>query len=287
MDKVSIIIPARNEKYLQKTVNDILAKARGDIEVIAVLDNYWPNPPLPDDKRLIILHNGYARGMRGAINGGAAIAKGKYLLKCDAHCMFDEGFDIKLIEDIEPDWVVVPRRKRLNAETWSLETGKSDVDYEYLSYPGNRGNWSEGLHGRIWAERAIRRAELVLDENMSAQGSCWIMEKDLYEKLELEDEQNYGTFNHEFQEIGLKAWLSGGAVMTNKKTWYAHLHKNKANGGRGYHLPAEELEKGTAYTNKWLTDSAWDKQTKPFSWLIEKFWPVPTWPENWKEVMYP
>ena len=77
MEKVSIIIPARNEIFLQKTVADLLSKAAGDIEVIAVLDGYWPDPPLPYDKRVIQIHRGKAKGMRAAINAAAGIAKGK------------------------------------------------------------------------------------------------------------------------------------------------------------------------------------------------------------------
>lgn len=276
---VSVIIPSRNEEFLQKTINDILFKAKGDIEIIAILDGYWVDTPINDPK-VIYLHRGQPRGMRSAINSGVAIAKGKYILKCDAHCLFDEEFDLKLIADCKPNWVVVPRRKRLDAPNWRIQdVGKPDVDYEYLSYPGKNGNWESGLHGKVWDARARDRAKILIDDNMSAQGSCWFMHKDYFHELELEDEENYGTFNHEFQEIGLKCWLSGGRVVTNKKTWYAHLHKNKQM-GRGYTLDGKQLEKGTAYTNRWLTNTAWHKQTLPFSWLIEKFWPVPDWPED-------
>ncbi len=36
-----------------------------------------------------------AKGMRTAINQAVAIAKGKYIMKLDAHCMVDEGIDEK------------------------------------------------------------------------------------------------------------------------------------------------------------------------------------------------
>lgn len=268
---VSIVVPSKNEVYLQKTIQDLLAKSEGQIEVIAVLDSYWPSPKLIDDDRLVVIHSGRNLGMRGAINSGVAIAKGKYILKCDAHCMFDRGFDIKLSTECDSDWVVIPRRKRLDARNWILEkTNKPDVDYEYLS---------KDLHGKIWEERTKNRVELLIDDNMSAQGSCWFMSKAYYAQLELEDEENYGTFSNEFQEIGLKCWLSGGRVVINKKTWYAHLHKDKEM-GRGYSIDKGQLEKGTNYANRWLTNTAWHKQTLPFNWLIEKFWPVPGWPED-------
>jgi glycosyltransferase involved in cell wall biosynthesis len=280
---VSVIIPSRNEIYLQKTVEDILKNARGEIEVIVTLDGYWVDVT-STDARVTYLHLGNAQGMRNAINSAVAVAEGKYLLKCDAHVSFDPGFDLKLAADCEDNWVVVPRRKRLDAINWKiLDNGKPDVDYEYLSFPvKDEHGQHTGLHGRVWEERAKKRKKLLIDDNMSAQGSCWFMHKSYYEYLELEDAENYGTFNHEFQEIGLKCWLSGGRVIVNKNTWYAHLHKDKTM-GRGYSLDGKQLEKGTSYTNRWLKNTAWHKQTLPFSWLVEKFWPVPGWPEDWKE----
>ena len=106
MAKVSVLIPARNERFLVQTVADVLQKATGSIEIIVVLDGYWPEPQLPDWPDLVIIHRGRARGMRAAINAAAAIAKGDYLMKTDAHCMFGEGFDEILKADCEDDWIV-------------------------------------------------------------------------------------------------------------------------------------------------------------------------------------
>ena len=41
MDKVSIVIPSRREPLLTPTIKDLLVKAKGEIEVIAVLEGYW------------------------------------------------------------------------------------------------------------------------------------------------------------------------------------------------------------------------------------------------------
>jgi len=97
---LSVIIPSRNEQFLFQTTKDLLAKAKGQIEVIVVLEGYWPNPEeIVNDTRVHYIHHGVAKGLRGAINAGAAIAKGKYLMKTDGHCMFDKGFDVKLAND--------------------------------------------------------------------------------------------------------------------------------------------------------------------------------------------
>ena len=288
MSKVSIVIPSRREQFLPQTVADIFSKATNDVEVIAVLEGYWPVPILPDDPRLTLIHFSEPRGMRNAINAAVSIARGGYILKCDAHVMFAEGFDEALAANCDDDWVVIPRRHRLDAENWCLQdVGKPPIDYEYLSFPDDPNDFGgPGLNGRVWTERILARLdkpEYEIDENLSAQGSAWFMKRDYFYRLELMDEKNYGTFWNEMQELGFKAWLSGGKVMTNKKTWYAHLHKGRKY-SRGYHLDSKQLTKGATYTKRWITNSAWDKQTLPFEWLIDRFWPLPGWPNNWKEV---
>lgn len=243
---ISIVIPARNEKYLNRTVEDLLEKAQGEIEIIMVLDGYWEAPI--DDPRVKVIHRGNVRGMRAGINAGVAIAKGKYILKTDAHCMFAHGFDIELQKSCEDDTVIVPRRYRLDPEKWEIiNDGRPPIDRMLLS---------PDLHGKDW--QAGNHHDQPIEETPSSQGSCWFMKRSYFYKLELMDEKTYGTFWSEFQEIGLKCWLSGGRVLVNKKTWYAHWHKT---GGRGYNLD-EKNE---------LKEFKWHKQIYPIEWLFEKF----------------
>src|SRR5687767_13818196 len=129
MTKLSVIIPSRNERFLPQTVADIYRHAVGEIQVICILDGYWPEPIIPDYPGLILLHRPESLGMRNALNSAAAIATGEYLMKCDAHCAFSEGFDQVLLADIEDNWIVIPRRDRLDAENWTRqETGKPPID---------------------------------------------------------------------------------------------------------------------------------------------------------------
>lgn len=277
---LSVVIPARNEQFLQNTIDDLLSHAEGEIEVIAVLDGYWPDPALKDDPRVKIIHRGVSHGMRAAINAGVALSKGEYILKIDAHCMVGQGFDKILIADCEDDWVVVPRRKRLDAENWCIQDcGKPDIDYMFLSAPTDPNDFGgAGLHGKLWEEknRDPELKKVEIDDLMSFQGSAWFMKKSYFYFLELMDEDTYGGFAQEAPEIGLKAWLSGGRVIVNKKTWYAHLHKGKKY-GRGYRLSNESLIHGNEATNRFITGKAWHKQIHDLKWLVEKFSPCPTW----------
>lgn len=268
----SIVIPSRNEPYLKQTIQDLLSKATGEVEIIAVLDGYWPAvDQIVDDKRVVYIHFSKSQGMRGAINSAVSIAKYEYILKIDAHCMVGERYDEVLAKDCEDNWVVVPRRYALDVKKWQIEErsdNKYPIDYMYLN---------NELHGSPWPERNTDQhlKEKKIDDLMSSQGSCWFMNRSYFEYLELMDEDNYGTFASEFQEIGLKAWLSGGRVVVNKNTWYAHWHKTE---GRGYSLGKSDGQKAVDYVERWRgRRPVWHKQKYDLKWLIDKFGKVPTW----------
>lgn len=288
-NRVSVVIPARNEQFLTKTIKDLLEKAVEDVEIIAVLDGYWPEPnQFVINSRVHYVHFGESRGMREAINAGVAVATGEFILKSDGHCMFAKGYDKALKEDCLFDWVVIPTRKRLEPESWTLrDVNKPDMNYQFLTYPQSQDLGAFGgpsLQGREWRElnRDKERAKLEIDDCMTFQGSAWFMRRDYYYWLELMDTETYGDFGKEAQEIGLKCWLSGGRVIRNKKTWYAHLHKGKKY-GRGYHLSKKGFEASSVAINKWMTEKIWHKQIRDMKWLIKKFAPVPTWPEEWQK----
>lgn len=285
MAKVSVLIPSRNEPFLQATVKDVLAKARGALEVIVVLDGYWPQPALPDDPRLIILHFGEAHGMRAGINAAVSASTGTYLLKLDAHVMLDDGFDEALKADYHEDnWILVPRRYALDPDTWAREVrtdNKYPIDAHYLCEPFERhGDSTPGLHGTAWRERRDTLINEPLIEEMSSQGSCWFMSRAHWNRLGELDAATFGSFWHEFQELGLKTWLSDGRVMVTKRTTYAHLFKG-ARHGRGYSTRGMGHETGTAFCSWFfMTDQPFAGRARSMRWLLERFWPVPTWPED-------
>ena len=287
MSKVSIVIPARNEPFLNKTIDEIYTKATGEIEVIAVLDGVIPEVLPKERPNLTLIKWETAKGMRPCINDGAAIATGKYLMKIDAHCALDEGFDEKLAEDCDEDWVVIPRRYSLADETWTPR--RAPIDYMYLSFPDPEkiGDWGgSGYHGKLWQERNYDPdlKDVLIDGAMSFQGSCWFMHHNYFYYLELMDIERYGPFWQEAQEIGPKTWYAGGRVMRNKNTWYAHLHKGKKH-GRGYFISKGSLSRAGVKTRAFIEDPVWDKKVRGLKSWVEAFWPIPTWPENWEELL--
>jgi glycosyltransferase involved in cell wall biosynthesis len=285
--KLSVIIPHRVDDYLNKTIEDLLQKAKGEVEVIIVCDGVWPSKII-DDRRVIYIHHGTIHnniGMREGINRGVALASGDYIMKVDEHVMMSEGYDVELIKDCN-GCLVIPRRKRLDAEKWeNISDGRADIDYMKIDYPFERPfDPVCGLHGSIW-DRPERK-EIMIDDVMTGQGSCYFMPKQLWLDVIKElDSEHYGPFTMECQEVMNKVWLSGGRCIVNKNVWYSHYHKGRKGKGYGFSGNQYEVfmaakEKGRQYAiDYWLTtkDFKYD-----FEWLVNKFWPIPGWPEDWK-----
>jgi glycosyltransferase involved in cell wall biosynthesis len=263
---LSVIIPSRVERYLQKTVDDLNNKAKEPIEIIVVLDGYIPEEPI---KGAVVLPMDKV-GMRACINKGMGMSQGTYVMKLDEHCMFDDGFDVKLKEDCKDNWVIVPRRYRLDADDWKImEDGRPPVDYMYQAIIGGvmRG-WKD-------LDRAEKNKDILVDDTMSFQGSCYFMHRKYwFDLIHPMDDANYGPFANEAQEICNRVWLSGGEVKVNKKTWYAHWYRTQ----NLYNFSKEQLKEfnksidaGHKYcTNYWLNE--W-RGLHDYKWLVDKFNP--------------
>jgi len=255
--KLSIVIPSAKDPCLQKTIDDIVKNAKGEYEIITILDGL---PADVTNSRIIL--NKKRCGMRESINKGVRASRGEYIMKCDSHCRFDEGFDVKILSEIMDNWVVVPRRYSLNIDTWEL-TDDKPVDYERLVI-----DKPEKIGGAVWRSRARERKNILLDENMVFQGSCWFMSRKHWDWLGGLQTEGYGTFTQEPVEIALKTWLGGGRVMINKKTWYAHKHRKF---GRTVGIRSDEISKGNAYSKDFWLNNRWEGRIHDIDWLMKSF----------------
>jgi len=276
---VSIAIPSKNEIFLKKTIEDVLEKATGEIEVFPILDGYdIPEDEVVKDRRVHYIRFTPGLGKRQGINAMVAVCKGEYVMSVDAHCMFAKGFDEQLVKDHRPKWVQVPRRHRLSAETWSLQPqsdNRPPIDYEYLMWPKKFKPMT--FHGFKWDARTREREHIPVDETITMQASCWFMTKKWFRKMGFMD-YAYERWGQEAEEISFTTWTNGGKLVTNKNTWYAHLHKGKRY-GRMYKLSRSMTRRSYAYCwKRWINDPKFHK-------LINRFMPLPGWPENWKEQL--
>lgn len=284
---VSVLIPSRNSPFLTKTIEDILANAVGEIEVIVNVDENPPESEVKDPRLTYLYPANRPIGLRKAINACAALAQGKYIMKTDDHCMFAPGFDKVLVENMEDNWIVVPRRYSLDGINWTVDKSRPYRDYHYLCYPDPHKGHDQGMHGVEWWERQEERSGLKydIDDNPQFQGSCWFMSKNHFDNfLHGMHEKDYGQFAQESQEITLKTWLGGGAVKVNKKTWYAHLRKGR-HWGRMYKMPSDVVEGDNWGARHWVNNQE-PGMIHKFEWLInEKFPNMPTWPADWQEKL--
>lgn len=309
---LSILIPARNEMFLVKTIEDILTNIEADTEVIAVLDGNWADPPIPQNDRVNVIYVPKSIGQRAATNLACKLSKAKYVMKCDAHCSFDKGFDRKMIEAFKEtgDWVtMVPIMRNLWAFDWKCyhcgwkkyqgptpqkcdQCGKTDRLKRKIVWVGKHNPQSTSFcfdstphfqYFEDWKHRPQYekdKKEKGLTETMSVQGSCWMLTREKYWDLNISDE-NFGSWGSQGIEVACKTWLSGGQVIVNHKTWYAHMFRTQGGDfGFPYPISGRDQRQAQEYARKLFFNNNWEKQIYPLSWLLEKFWPVKGWTEE-------
>ena len=308
MADLSIIIPARNEFFLQKTIDNIFENSQADTEIIVILDGYWPNPPIADHPKVTVCHHMNSIGQRAATNEGARISQAEFIMKADAHCAFGPGFDRILMEDCQPDWTMIPMMWNLHAFDWKCKSCGNQTyqgflpteckkckgnDFEMVVVWKQRGNkvtyswrFNNEMQFKYW-KKHYRRSEVKaqgdLIETMSFIGACMLMPRKFFWELEGMDEK-HGSWGQFGTELACKTWLSGGKLITSKKTWFGHMFrtgnfKGAFGGGSSfpYKLSGQAVDRARAYSQDlWLNDK-WPKAIHPLSWLVEKFKPVPDW----------
>ncbi|MDD5013718.1 MAG: glycosyltransferase [Atribacterota bacterium] len=287
---LSIVIPSKTEVFLKNTVEDVLKKATGEIEIFPVLDGYdLKSDEIIEDERVKYIKlepTWYCKKRHGINKVIYELAKGKYVMSLDAHCMMDYGFDEVLIKDLEEDWIAIPRRNRLDAKNWCIQKqsdSRPPIDYEYIMYPPKFD--PIGFHGFKWDDRTLERWNVKVDDTITMQASCWIMHKSWFEKNGFMQIEGFTGWGMEAEELCFTTWLRGGRVITNKNTWYAHLHKGREY-GRMYFLPKKETRGCNAFTFDYFVNNKVPKVIHKFSWLIEKFMPMPGWASDWEKQLY-
>ena len=224
---LSVVIPSYKDPLLEPTIESLLENSGigSDLEVIAVCDGYWPPADLiVDDSRVRYVHLGGNVGMRRAINAGVRVARGRFLMRTDEHAIFGKNYDVIMTRDCKPNWIMTPRRFFLDADKWEV-MDIPPVDYARLVIQ-NCGNGVQKFAGQNWKKRAEKRKNVMIDETMAMQGSCWLMPHDWWNKVigKLQH-KGYGPHYQDSHEMVFKTWKAGGKLMVNKNTWHAHKHR--------------------------------------------------------------
>lgn len=313
MYDLSVIIPARGEELLDRTIQDLLENIEGKTEIIAVLDGYRPDPPLTQiDPRVTIIYNPESIGQRAASNQAARLSKAKYLMKVDAHCGFDKGFDVKMLADMKDDWTMVPTMRNLHAFNWvcaddhARYQGPSgpcqfpknpkgdgpkcekpttkDLVWIHKTNPSSVSyRFDKTMHFQYFGAykhtdeyKAGVDGDLELNESMSIQGSCFMITKDKWFELDICSE-DFHSWGQQGVEVACKTWMSGGRVVVSRKTWYSHMFRTQ--GGDfsfPYHNPQSKVNENREKSRQLFQKDNWPLATRKFQWILDKFNP-PDW----------
>jgi len=310
--ELSIVIPSRCEIFLRETIGDILKNIEADTEIIAVLDGEWANPPIPINERVNIIYVPKSIGQRATANMAVRMSKAKYVMKVDAHCSFDKGFDRKMIDfmkKVGEDVVAVPVMRNLWAFDWKCykcgwkkyqgptptecpDCGETKKIKRKMIWKGKERPQSKSYcfdsepHFQYFNDYTKRPAfKKSLEENgytetMSLQGSCFMSTREKYWEWELCDEKA-GSWGNQGLEVAAKARLAGGRVLVNYDTWYAHMFRTQ---GGDFSFPYEQRGRVVQKTKKYIRDlfweNKWGKQIYPLSKIVEQFWPVKGWTDD-------
>jgi len=289
MDQValSILIPSRDEEFLGVTIQNILDNIEGNTEIIAVLDGYiTPPPKLPEDPRVVIVTLPQSIGQRAATNLACKLSSAKYVMKADAHLAFDKGFDVKMMAEMQDDWTMIPVMRNLHAFDWVCTCGyreyqgpqrpcpncgkqmKKEIIWKGKSSPQSTAyRFDKNLHFQYWKEFGdAQKGDIT--ETLSIQGSCFMLTREKYIELDICAEE-FGSWGQQGVEVACKTWLSGGRVVVNRKTWYAHMFRTQDGFSFPWPASGKAHERTRKLSHEIFLNDKWPKAIHPFKWLIE------------------
>jgi hypothetical protein len=307
--------------FLKETVEDILKNIEANTDIIVVLDGEPAIKPLEPNDRITVLELPSSVGQREALDMACRLSDAKYVMKIDAHCSFDKGFDRKMLDAFEivgDNVTMVPTMRNLHVFDWVCyhnycgwksyqgptptvcpNCGRSDKLRRRMVWVGKERPQSNSFcfdsepHFQYFNEYTKRSGykEIVnktgVTETMSLQGSCFMCTREKYWELDLGG-AHFGNWGNQGLQVACATWLSGGKVLVNHKTWYSHMFRTQGGDfGFPYPLSGRETKETKNKVKEYFWNMRHPKQIYPVSWLVEKFYPVPGWSdEDLEELKY-
>ena len=129
----------------------------------------------------------------------------------------------------------IPLEEQTNFEKkvmWIPKTNPQSSAYRF----------NKNLQFKYFPELRSKLPRKGLQETMSLQGSFFMCKREDYWKYELCDE-TWGSWGQQGSEVALKTWLSGGKVLVNFDTWYAHLFRTQSGFSFPYPMSGNSQQK--------------------------------------------
>lgn len=294
---LSVLIAARNEQFLARTVEDVLAHRRGNTEIIVVLDGCWADPPLAQHPDVTVVRVPESIGQRAAINLAAQLSRARYVMKLDAHCSVAEGFDVELVttgDELGPDVTQIPAQKNLHVWDWMCDCGQREYQSGRSECPAcgatrrmeivwtpRRGStttsWTFTSEPKFQYDKVGQAAQTGdICDVMTSLGACFVMARERFWALGGLDEQ-HGSWGSFGIEVACKSWLSGGRHVVNRRTWFAHLFRvNQI--GFPYPISGDQQDAARQRARDLWCGNTWPQQVRSLAWLVRKFGP-----EGWTQ----
>ena len=214
--ELSILVPSRDEELLEKTIEDILLHIEGETEVLVGLDG-WSQPIGDEDLYLAqFKYKGKVHfvksvkgiGQRAITNALAKASKAKYLLKCDSHVSFQQGFDKIMVSEMDNRTILAPLMGVLEPNSWTINGNKMTSRY--------------GFDTNLIMQYLPNTEEL---ETPCLQGSAFMINKENYFKWGLDDE-SLGSWGQQGVQLGILAYLNGGRCLTTRNAYFGHVFRH-------------------------------------------------------------
>lgn len=206
---VSVIIPAHNEQeWLNRTIDNIFKTAKGEIEVIVVLNGYEQEV----DNKAKVLKAALNIGERGAMNWAVKEAAKTHILRIDAHCDFSpDGWDV-MMEEVTDDKTITVAVLTAVDKQWNRLKGHWYGFARLL--PTMEAKWEK--------PNRDHSAYKTVEPNMTFTGCGFMLTKKFYEEIGGADESlpPMGAIGEEFS---VKAWVAGGKVQTRTDVMIGHI----------------------------------------------------------------
>lgn len=195
-DLVSVIIPARNEEAsIEACLTSILQQQGVDLEIV-VVDNGSTDATAArvaamaeQDPRIVLVHQP-APSIPATLNAGLAAARGRWLVRVDAHPTISPGYIARATELLRTGpWVGVGGRKdavgttetgraiaavlgsRLAVGGSTYHHGTTPQEVDHIPFGVYRTDLVKDLGG--WDESILNNEDFELDQRLRQHGALW------------------------------------------------------------------------------------------------------------------
>jgi hypothetical protein len=210
-EKTSVIIVARNEENLNKTLGSLIANATGEIEILVGLDGCRYD--VINNEKVATLQFNQHIGRRKISNQLVKLATGKYLFEVDAHCAVSYGWDTRLKCVCDDNIIVGCSVNSIDEKLWGC-----DEDIKWVG--------GKIIEDAKWKWDKIDNNVEKIEEVESFNACGWMIRKDYFEKLDGHDE-DLGEWGWENVEWTLKNKSNSGRIIIRTDVIVSHLFRKQ------------------------------------------------------------